>query len=280
MANSKYHTLILTFIVVFSFTSNEVLSQIPPLFDIQTFTGDYHTFIVAINNNDTLAIRSLVKDNRLDPNFIEPRNGISLLWWALANKKLLSCKSLLNVGANPNLLDSNLNIPVVTRAASISENSDYLRLMLEHGGNPNLVSMRKSNEEISYAYASPLCAAATASLENVKLLISYGADVDLSPFQEALPLTNALITKKIDVAQFLIINAKADVKRVYIVNIDKDTLNVCDLLRECVFKLDSKEYHTKMEIVNYIKHIGFDYRSSRIPRHLRAKFPKDYLEKY
>lgn len=280
MAISKFHKLILPFIIVFAFTSNEVISQIPPLFDIQTFTGDYRSFIVAINNNDTLAIKSLVKDGKLDPNFIEPRNGISLLWWALANKKLVSCKSLLNVGANPNLLDSNLNIPVITRAATMSENSDYLRLMLEHGGNPNLVSMRKSNEEISYAFASPLCAAATANLENVKLLISYGADVNLSPFEEALPLTNALITKKIDIAQFLIVKAKADLKGVYIVNINKDTLNICDLLRECVFKLDSREYHSKMEIVNYIKYMGFDYRSSRIPKHLRTKFPKDYLEKY
>lgn len=269
-------TIVLLFIIMNS--CNLSNSQTPPLFNVNTFPGAYREVAVFMSNEDTLGIIKTIKENNLNVNYKDPKYNISLLKWALANRKYYSCKVLLDLGANPNQADTNDYVPPITNAAGITETSVYLKLLLEHGGNPNIIT-KKEKGEVQYTEATPLCAAASARLESVVLLIDNGADINLSPYG-ILPLTTALITQKIDISAYLIIDKKADINKVYTVRIKNDTARIADLLRLNLFPLESEEYKQKMEIVNYLTTLGIAYRASPIPKYLFKNYPKEYLEKY
>jgi ankyrin repeat protein len=252
-----------------------------PLFNVKTFKGDYREVAEKIISEDTAGIRSAIVSNKLDVNFRDNKYGISILTFALENRKYLSCKKLLEMGSNPNQRDSDKElIPPITIAAGILDSS-YLKLMLDYGGDPNVISNK--SETVPYNTATPLNAAASTSLENVKLLISKGANLDLQTRVETYPLTTSLISNKIGIAHYLIFEKKADIFKVNLPKFGdqkKDTLKIADLLRSNVFPLDSKEYQLKMEIVDYLKAKGIDYRSTPIPEHYYKQFGKEYLERY
>lgn len=269
-------TIFLLFILLNS--CNFSKSQPPPLFNVNTFPGSYREVAIYVDKDDTLGIIKTIKDNGLNVNFKDPKYNISLLKWAIANQKYYSCKTLLDLGANPNQADSTDFVPPITDAAAITETSSYLQLMLKHGGEPNIIT-KKNKGEVQYTTTSPLCAAASARLESVKLLIDNGADINLGAYG-MLPLTVALITQKIDVAEYFIIDKKADIDKVHTVRTDKDTVRIADLLKQNLFPLGSDEYKHKMRVVEYLKTKGIDYGATPIPKYLYKSFPKEYLEKY
>jgi hypothetical protein len=60
-----------------------------------------------------------------------------------------------------------------------------------------------------------------------------------------------------------------------------------DVLREAFLDLDTDEYKYKMQIVDFLKNKGIDFRSTPIPEYIKKKakekYPKtwqEYLEKY
>jgi len=181
--------------------------------------------------------------------------------------------------ANPNQMDDIKEfVPAITLAAGVKETSNYLRLMLDYGGNPNIISYRL--KEIIYTKTTPLNSAVSSSIENTKLLIEKGADLNLSPIEEFLPLTTALTSKNIEIVRYLILEKNADVNKVITITVNKDTLKISDLLRLNAFPLDSKEYQYKMDVVEFLKTQGIEYRKSPIPNYYYDNFPEDYLEKY
>ena len=251
----------------------------PPLFNVKIFLGLYGDLAVEINEEDTLGIIKAVKENNLDVNYQDPKYGISLLHWSIANRKYYSCETLLKLGANPNLTDTIKEyVPPITLAAGIAETSTFLRLLLKYGGNPNFVT--KKNGEVQYTEATPLNAAASSRLESVKLLVDHEADINLMPYPESLPLTTALITQNISISKYLVIEKKADINKVFTTTIDNDTSRIADLLRLNLFDLNSEEYKIKMELVQYLKSIEVDYRLAPIPKYILKNNSKDYLDKY
>ena len=254
-------------------------SQTPPLFNVNTFSGSYRDLVIAIDKEDTASIVKLVKDENLDVNHKDPRYGISLLRWALANRKYYSFQMLLDLNANPNQTDTTKEyVPVTTIAAKIAETSSYLGLVLKHDGNPNIAA--SNLKKVQYTEATPLCAAASTSLQNVKLLIENGAEIDFCPYSNFLPLTTALIADKIGIARYLIIEKSADVHKVFTVRVNNDTAKIGEMLRLNVYPLESEEYKLKMQIVDFLKTIGIDYRNTPIPKYLYNNYSKDFLDKY
>jgi ankyrin repeat protein len=249
----------------------------PPAYNINTFSGSYKSLAQAIKEENIVEIARQIKVNNLDVNFKDGTHGISLLKWSIYNERYSSCKALLELGANPNQVDSSKGkVPPITMAANVQQTSEYLKLLLKFGGNPNIIT----KGETQYTEATPLCAAAASRLESVQLLVANGADVNLSPYPEILPLTTALITQQIGIAKYLIVEKKADVNKVYTVRVNHDTARIADLLRLNIFPLESEEYKSKMEVVNHLKSLGIDYKSAPIPKYLSKNYPKEFLDKY
>ena len=127
-------------------------------------------------------IRRLMKDEGVNPDTIFSVEGTPLLAWPVITQNTTGLKAMLENGANPNaaVLHPQQN---TTRFkgrirdnamvwAAKAEDPIYLRLLLEHGGNPDT---RNSNGETllhqSFIWHN--------QWENVKLLVEHGADVNL-----------------------------------------------------------------------------------------------------
>ena len=113
--------------------------------------------------------------------------GSTPLWVALQEKNRDSYEALLKHGADPNVIMSGRR--VVTHWAALEEDPWWLRLALEHGADPNLVNVGRGrpNEGTPLKFALGKRSQLTLEddirgdakfLDNVKLLVEHGADID------------------------------------------------------------------------------------------------------
>lgn len=246
----------------------------------------------AVEDQDTLKIREEILNNKIDPNYQEPKYGGRLLMFAVFNNQYVSTQTLLSLGADPNLRD---NIRGASSMIYASKNEDpkYLKLLLDFKGDPNSVENApvKSGDEVR---DTPLNAAIPcyrySSLEKVKLLVEAGADIDYSnkgtPAYTRLPLGLALMLDKTDIGLYLL-QSGADYKKVMYTVVDGDDVYILEALRKQVLDLDSKGHQDKIKIIRFLKNKGLDYDKEPIPEYIKkeikSKHPKDweeYLQKY
>ena len=131
----------------------------------------------AISDDDVGGMRAaLAAGAKVD---VIGRDGMTPLFWALAKESPEALEFLLQEGADPNqrvALPEGFG-PKTTNALSLAlrmENPVYMRLLLEHGGNPDTTS---SGDPGGW----PLIRRASLHdypFENVKLLVEHGADVN------------------------------------------------------------------------------------------------------
>lgn len=113
-----------------------------------------------------------------------PPNGrgfedTTVLMWAMSCENAAGLESLLAAGADPNL-GANGYFPV--SLASTFRKSDVLRILLKHGGNPNLPPLgtlpetwRNIDPPLWYALGASMH---HDNMENLRLLLEAGADVN------------------------------------------------------------------------------------------------------
>lgn len=130
---------------------------------------------------------------------IQKWNGTTPLFVALSEEKRQSYEKLLELGADPNIIAKDGR--VVVNYAAAEEDPFWLRLALEHGGDPNLLNVGASPHRKS----TPLFfAIGTGSLENVKLLVKHGANLDAPDEFGTTPLVEALQCGRFDVVYCLL----------------------------------------------------------------------------
>lgn len=95
----------------------------------------------AVQDENVEEIKRIVKKDSVDVNYQESKFGHTLLILTIKNQHLNSCKTLLELGADPNKHDTYDGSSAIIDAAAINsiEGVDvkFLKLLLEHGGNPN-----------------------------------------------------------------------------------------------------------------------------------------------
>ncbi len=133
-------------------------------------------------------------------------DGSTPLFLALTEKKQDAYKALLEHGADPNIIMSGQR--VVTHWAATEEDSIWLRLALEHGADPNLLNVGRGRPH----EGTPLhYAMGNGPLENVKLLVNHGADINKPNRLNCSPITQATNQNDFDVVLYLL-NQGADFK--------------------------------------------------------------------
>lgn len=78
------------------------------------------------------------------------------------------------------------------------ENPDYLRALLEHGGDPNLIVNRQWNIPVLYR------AIMSRRPDNVLLLLEFGADIDHRDGANVTPLNRATTARMFEIALLLL----------------------------------------------------------------------------
>ena len=122
------------------------------------------------------------------------------LFWAMRNGSIEGFKRLLELGADPNVIFDDGG--TVMHWTIILENSNYLRLALEHGGNPNLVA--------GALEFTPLINASNSTVEIVAMLLKHGADPDMKSSRGGIPpVMWAAFSNRFDIV-YVLLNNGAD----------------------------------------------------------------------
>jgi ankyrin repeat protein len=139
-------------------------------------------------------------------------DGITPLIWTIYHHKMKGYQALLEHGADPNLqIQSGRHKgDSAMETAAQEQDSSYLKLALEHGGNPNLVDSTSS-----YDYTPLFSAILGGRKENVELLIRNGANINLKidNYNDQTPLGFAVGEDEYEIA-YMLLQAGANYKLV------------------------------------------------------------------
>jgi len=135
---------------------------------------------IAAERNDATEVRRLMKEEHVNPDvfFSEKGDGFPLLAWPILTDSPEGLRAMLENGADPNVHQTFKTSKGKVRQyanamvyATRNENPAYLKLLLEHGGNPDT---RNGNDE-NLMYLAFLW---HNQWQNVQLLIEHGADIN------------------------------------------------------------------------------------------------------
>jgi hypothetical protein len=234
----------------------------------------------AVEEENVNKIEEIVNLGKLNVDYIDPKLGMNLLNWAVFNDKLKSTKILAELGASPNIKD-NMGVTALIEASTKLDNTSYLKILIENGASINQVC-RIDNS----FYTTALMEAAKFKLENVKILIDAGAEInfrDTHNYQTS--LSAALISDRIEIVEYLLYKG-ANYKDP-LAKWDGKYISISNFLRDLKFELDSKEYKVKMRVVDFLYKNGIDYWQEPISRvtmeEIKRDHPNDwenYLKKY
>jgi ankyrin repeat protein len=237
----------------------------------------------AVEDENILEIRRIVKESKINIDYQEKKFGNTLLMLTVTNQQFESCQALLDLGANPNLYDNYDGSSAIIDATAINEtiddNTKFLKLLLAHGGDPNFVEVGDRREGNTTRYTPLIMACSNTNklvspLEKVRILIEAGADINYKNEFGCTALKEAYIQENFDVVIYLL-KKGADYK-IPLFNRNEKDIFIWDDLRDLVYQLDSKEYHLKMEIVDFLKSKGIDYRKIPIPDYIVDEIKEDY----
>lgn len=284
------HLIISFLLLITSCTSREQQVDINKLLgnDYRLFQNTpAWTLAEAVEDEDQTLIKKIVNQKQVDVDFKEKRFGQTLLMLAVTNQQYNSCKTLLELGADPNKYDSYDGSNAMIEAAQVSnitgDNTKFLELLLQFKGNPNFVEVgprRKGNSTRNSVLISAVeINEVQSSLPMVKLLVEAGADVNYKNEFGQTALKQAIILDVYDVALYLLQKGadhneeivdrgkySTDGKKIYLV----------DMLREFIPELNSKKHKEKLAIIEFLKQKGIDYNAVTIPDFVLEKIKRDY----
>lgn len=172
-------------------------------------------------------------------------------------RNIRGVEALLKHGADPNhRIDAPRaagGVPIILLIARRSTAAPLLEAMLRHGCNPNTrqpVDLKYAKE---YPYeGASLLFLSVSDLESVKLLVKYGADVNLRPYPkdeiaQLTPAESAAVLGQFDTAEYLVIHGAKDLDGVadtlqslrYPIRLHQRRLELLKLLKERGVKIYS-----------------------------------------
>ena len=257
--------------------------------------GDYRLFqntsawelAKAVEDGDADKIKADVSKNKGLLNFRDPRFGQSLLQMAVQNKTFNSVKTLVELGADPNMQDNDDGTSPLMEAANVGvggfngvkpmgADPRFLQLLLKYGGDPNAVQKGPHK----HGFTPLLIACMAGNLDYVKMLVNAGGNVNYISEYNQSPLAEAIIAVQSPDIVLYLIEKGADFRRPIAKTIDGEIKYITNGLREWRFDLGSDEYKKKMQIVDFLKKNGMDYRKTEIPKEFLDQYSKKYLAKY
>ncbi len=180
-------------------------------FDFKLFQGTIAWNLAKATDDENVSdIKKEIDENHSLINFRESKFGQTLLQLAVKNQKIVSTKTLLDLGADPNLQDNyDGSSPMMESAKiynEISGGSDvrYLKLMLLHGGDPNAVEGTPRSSGNSTRETPLLNACSNGIFDYVEILVEAGANINYRNEFGGNALYSAIISKNPDIVIYLL----------------------------------------------------------------------------
>jgi hypothetical protein len=249
------------------------------------------------DENEKMISEIVTKDPKLI-NYQESKYGRTLLILTISNQQYKSFKVLLDNKADVNIHDTYDGTSALIEACSFKQyDTKFAEILLQNGANVNDVQI--DIEAPDKAKTALMTAAKTGKLDLVELLVKNGADINFQNDYKQSALSESIMVDRYKVTLYLLQNS-ADYKQPVFYRPDYSVpselqdpndkgkpMYLVDVLREDFFELDTDEYKYKMQIVDFLKNKGIDYRAAPIPEYIKKKAQKEYpgswreyLEKY
>jgi uncharacterized protein len=178
------------------------------------------------------------------------KEGVTPLLWAYLQHRKASFRRLLELGADPN--QALLGHGSVMSNGARNEDLYWLRLALEHSGNPNLLDTE--NE-------TPIFRAVVAhQLENIKVLVQAGADLNHQDTVGSAPLIAAAQLSWFEAVDYLL-KAGAD----YSVKSDPNSPSdfAYYIIRRPIPR-ESTQWSWRENVISFLEEKGFDFEPARL----------------
>lgn len=167
----------------------------------------------AINDGDTNMVNTLL-DEGVDPTHTYLRSAVPL-GFAIETNKFDIVRILLEHGADPNLGSTVREMETPLYRAINSENLELVRMLLAFRADPNLLS----DIGIGVSKRPLLAAVSKGNIQMVRLLLEQGADPNLSSPDFGTPLTKAVEAGNIQIVKVLIENGALAPRSIDLLNI-------------------------------------------------------------
>lgn len=254
----------------------------------------------AVQDEDEKKINEIVAKEPSLINYQEPKYGNTLLKLTVMNQQVKSFKALLERKADVSIHNTFDGTSALIEACGLKDyDIKFSQMLIEYGANVNDVEIGERREGNSTRFTPLIEASQSGILELVKLLVSKGANINYRNEFNQSALSESVIQEKYEVSLYLLQNG-ADYKQPIFYRPDYSVpselqdpndkgkpMYLVDVLREDFSDFDTDEYKYKIQIVDFLKSKGIDYRTTPIPEYIKKKaqeeFPKtwqEYLEMY
>lgn len=255
---------------------------------------------LAVNKQDVKKIEKLAEEQPELIDYQESRYGATLLFWAVGMEKYEAAKTLLECGADPDIICTWEGGTALYRAAGYSfidnqakKDAKFVRLLLEYGANPNIGFVGNDHNNSDEIGTTPLIKSIGCGIEKTKALVEGGSDINyrtengITAAIKAIWLGGPNTTfEAMKYAHYLIVEKKADVTRPWLRKSHEEVAPV-NFLRNWIPPLDSEGYKIKMEIVEEFARQGVSYWETEPSKErleqIRKLYPdtwKEYIQKY
>jgi ankyrin repeat protein len=221
----------------------------------------------AVEKEDTAAIAKFVLKDNVPVDYKEKKFGNSLLMLAVENNKELSVAKLLELGADPNVRAFDNTSPFLIACAyafNLKNPSKMLLLLINSGADVNSVQIDTTLDQFgrkkNFKATALRLLCLHGNLESVKVLVEHGSSLDVYGENEAAILSTAVLSGKLDIVKYLMINRKASIPEFVVIRQpgtkSEKKMTISDLLNENDYKGNLNKEQLRNEILVYLREHG------------------------
>lgn len=242
----------------------------------------------AVRDGNEGRIKDVLKAQPVLINYQEPKYGSTLLMLTIENQEPESFLNLLSLKADVRIHDTYDGSSALIKACRYDYfDILFVEALLEAGADPNDVEVGPRRTD-NHSRNTPLISAVkSGKREFVVLLIDHGAEVNYQDEFGHSALTTAVLQDHYDIVLYLLQKGANYRHPIFVRPVENSEVYLVDALRQAFFPLNSKQHKLKMEVVEFLKGKGLDYKNAPIPDFIVKKAQKEYpdswqefLEKY
>jgi ankyrin repeat protein len=260
----KYTIFLLSSFIFVNIVSCQNIERVGPSYQFKLFKNSpVSTLAKAVEKEDTLKIRELVIHDLTPIDWLEPKFGNSLLTLAILNKKNLAMKSLLSLGANPNIRSKDNASPFLEAcfySTEISNIRTVLELLIRYGADVNSFQLDTTLDQFGEKKHFSTTALGTVclygNLAACKVLVENGASLTNYGENEHSLISTAVLGGKLDIVKYLMIEKGAPIPDYVVIrqpgNKNEMKMTIVDILSEPDYSDSPESTKLKAEIIQFL----------------------------